>query len=162
MTPSQTRVAVLGSTGSIGRQTLDVIRAYPERFQVVGLSAWNNVGLLAEQVAEFKPAAVCCADPSALRERLGGNGPEFTDMTSLACAPEVDVVLAGVVGKGGLEPVQAALLAGKTVALANKEAMVMAGAILQAAARTGGGEIRPVDSEHSAIWQCLAGEERSS
>jgi 1-deoxy-D-xylulose-5-phosphate reductoisomerase len=80
-------------------------------------------------------------------------------MTSIACDPLADVVMAGVVGKDGLEPVRAALLAGKTVALANKEAMVMAGGILQAAARQGGGEIRPVDSEHSAIWQCLAGED---
>jgi 1-deoxy-D-xylulose-5-phosphate reductoisomerase len=83
-------------------------------------------------------------------------------MTSLACADDVDIVVAAVVGRDGLEPVRAALLAGKTVALANKEAMVMAGGVLRAAARAGGGEIRPVDSEHSAIWQCLAGEDPAS
>jgi len=157
-----TRVAILGSTGSIGRQTLDVIRAYPERFRVTGLSAWSNLELLAEQVAEFKPSAVSCSDGAALHQRLGATATTLADMTAIACDPQADIVLAGVVGKRGLEPVRTALLAGKTVALANKEAMVMAGGILQAAARQGGGEIRPVDSEHSAIWQCLAGEDRGS
>ncbi len=155
-------MAILGSTGSIGRQTLDVIRAYPQRFQVTGLSAWNNLDLLAQQVAEFKPGAVSCVDGEALLRLTGSGATSISDMTSIACDPQVDVVVAGVVGKGGLAPVRAALLAGKTVALANKEAMVMAGGILQAAARKGGGEIRPVDSEHSAIWQCLAGEQPDS
>jgi 1-deoxy-D-xylulose-5-phosphate reductoisomerase len=154
-----TRVAILGSTGSIGQQTLDVIRAHPERFQVVGLSARSSLDTLASQVREFRPARVAYGDPAALRQRLGSASPEICDLTDVACAADVDIVVAGVVGKDGLEPVRAALLQGKTLALANKEAMVMAGGVLRAAACAGGGEIRPVDSEHSAIWQCLAGED---
>jgi 1-deoxy-D-xylulose-5-phosphate reductoisomerase len=156
-----TRVAVLGSTGSIGCQTLDVIRAHPDHFRVTALTAWNNVGLLAQQVAEFRPSLVSCADPGALAGRFA-EPPKLGSLTDIACDDEVDIIVAGVVGKQGLEPVIQALLAGKTVALANKEAMVMAGGLLQAAARKGGGSIRPVDSEHSAIWQCLAGEEVDS
>jgi 1-deoxy-D-xylulose-5-phosphate reductoisomerase len=156
-----TRVAVLGSTGSIGCQTLDVIRAHPDRFRVLGLAAWNNVDLLASQVQEFSPDFVFCSDYDALVSRVA-DAPKKAGICDLACDPDVDVVVAGVVGKEGLEPVLQALLAGKTVALANKEAMVMAGGILQAAARKGGGSIRPVDSEHSAIWQCLAGEDVES
>ncbi|HEU0073873.1 MAG TPA: 1-deoxy-D-xylulose-5-phosphate reductoisomerase [Dehalococcoidia bacterium] len=156
-----TRVAVLGSTGSIGCQTLDVIRAYPQRFKVVGLSAWNNADLLTKQVAEFAPGIVACANPAALRGRIGADVKRGS-ITDVACADEVDIIISGVVGKEGLEPVMQALLRGKTVAIANKEAMVMAGGLLQEAARKGGGSIRPVDSEHSAIWQCLAGEDVAS
>jgi 1-deoxy-D-xylulose-5-phosphate reductoisomerase len=156
-----TRVAVLGSTGSIGCQTLDVIRAHPQRFEVAGLSAWNNADLLAQQVAEFAPALVACANPDALRSRIGADTDVVT-IAEIACSDDVDVILSGVVGKEGLEPVMQALLHGKTVAIANKEAMVMAGGLLQEAARKGGGSIRPVDSEHSAIWQCLAGEDMAS
>ena len=157
-----TRVAVLGSTGSIGRQTLDVIRAHPGRFEVVGLTALNNLDLLASQVAEFRPRLVSCASPDALRRRIGDAGYAPASLAEVASSPEVDIVMAAVVGRDGLAPALAALAAGKTVALANKEAMVMAGPLLVAAARRGGGEIRPVDSEHSAIWQCLAGEDAGS
>jgi 1-deoxy-D-xylulose-5-phosphate reductoisomerase len=154
-----TRVAVLGSTGSIGCQTLDVIRAHPKRFSVVGLSAGNNVELLAKQIAEFNPKLVSCTRPEALPSL---DGVKVGSITEVACADEVDIIISGVVGKNGLEPVMQALLRGKTVAIANKEAMVMAGDLLQEAARKGGGSIRPVDSEHSAIWQCLAGEDVAS
>jgi 1-deoxy-D-xylulose-5-phosphate reductoisomerase len=156
-----TRVAVLGSTGSIGCQTLDVIRAHPQRFKVAGLSAWNNADLLAQQVAEFAPGLVSCANPDALRSRIGADA-DVVSLSEIACSDDVDVILSGVVGKEGLEPVMQALLRGKTVAIANKEAMVMAGGLLQEAAHKGGGSIRPVDSEHSAIWQCLAGEDIGS
>ena len=156
-----TRVAVLGSTGSIGCQTLDVIRAHPQRFEVVGLTAWNNVDLLAQQIAEFSPSIVSCANPDALQRRTA-DGVALGSLTDVACADEVDIIISGVVGKEGLEPVMQALLHGKTVAIANKEAMIMAGGLLQEAARKGGGSIRPVDSEHSAIWQCLAGEDAAS
>jgi 1-deoxy-D-xylulose-5-phosphate reductoisomerase len=152
-------VAILGSTGSIGRQTLDVIRAHPDRFEVVGLAAGQNVGLLCEQIAEFRPAMTCCADATAFEDRHDGS-TELVSLCEMAAEPAVDVVVAAIVGKDGLEPVLAALEAGKKVALANKEAMVMAGPLLTAAAMRGGGEIRPVDSEHSAIWQCLAGEDK--
>ncbi len=156
-----TRVAVLGSTGSIGCQTLDVIRAYPQRFKVIGLSAWNNADLLAQQIDEFTPSVVSCANPNALRS-LTGESVKLGSIMDVACADEVDIIISGVVGKEGLEPVMQALLRGKTVAIANKEAMVMAGGLLQEAARKGGGSIRPVDSEHSAIWQCMAGEDPSA
>ncbi len=162
MDRSPIRVALLGSTGSIGCQTLDVIRAHPERFDVVGLTAWSNVELLASQVAEFRPHYVHCNDLEALRRRLGEIAPHVASPADIASAPEVDVVLSAVVGKNGLEPALEALRRGKTVALANKEAMVMAGALLQTTAREGGGALRPVDSEHSALWQCLAGEEPES
>src|SRR5690349_5448126 len=147
------RIAVLGSTGSIGRQTLDVIRANRDRFEVVGLAAGRNLDVLAAQVAEFQPSMVGCLDPGGLKAR---DGAAFVSMVEMATAPEVDVVMAGVVGKVGLAPVLAALEAGKSVALANKEAMIMAGSLIAAAAARGGGDLRPVDSEHSAIWQCLA------
>jgi 1-deoxy-D-xylulose-5-phosphate reductoisomerase len=160
---AQKRVALLGSTGSIGRQALDVIRAYPERFKVVGLAAGQNVDLLAEQAAEFRPAMVACLNPEALNGRFEGDyKPAIVNLREMATDPEADIVLSGVVGKDGLAPALAALEAGKVVALANKEAMVMAGNLLVEAARRGGGEIRPVDSEHSALWQCLTGEDRAS
>ncbi len=162
MDASPTRIAVLGSTGSIGRQTLDVIRAYPDRFEVAGLAAGSNVDLLCEQISEFRPRFACCLDARVLRQRLGATGPAVVGMAEMACDGAVDIVVSAVVGRDGLEPALAALQAGKTLALANKEAMVMAGNLLAAAAARGGGEIRPVDSEHSAIWQCLAGEDAAS
>jgi 1-deoxy-D-xylulose-5-phosphate reductoisomerase len=161
MKHSPTRVAILGSTGSIGRQTLDVIRGHPERFEVAGLAAGQNVGLLCEQIAEFRPSMVCCADAVGFAESAAGRG-NVVSLCEMAVAPEVDVVMSAIVGREGLDPVLAALEAGKAVALANKEAMVMAGPLLLDAARRGNGEIRPVDSEHSAIWQCLAGEDKAS
>jgi 1-deoxy-D-xylulose-5-phosphate reductoisomerase len=157
-----TRVAILGSTGSIGRQALDVVRAHPDRFEVVGLSAWSNTELLAQQVAEFRPRYVASGRPEALRQGLGEMAPPVCSLEEVACAAEADVVLSAVVGKEGLTPALQALRLGKTVALANKEAMVMAGRLLNSAARQGSGSLRPVDSEHSAIWQCLAGEDPAS
>jgi 1-deoxy-D-xylulose-5-phosphate reductoisomerase len=157
-----TRVAILGSTGSIGCQTLDVIRAHPDRFEVVGLSAWNNTDLLAKQAVEFHPRYAFSAHPDALRSQLGEMTPKLCGLEEIACADEVDIILSAVVGKEGLQPAIAALRRGKTVALANKEAMVMAGALLKQTATEGGGALRPVDSEHSAIWQCLSGEDPSS
>jgi 1-deoxy-D-xylulose-5-phosphate reductoisomerase len=167
-----TRVVVLGSTGSVGRQTLDVIRAYPNRFRVAGLAAGRNLDLLCEQIAEFAPDMVCCADPEALAGRLSAgvtarpaalapaesrHRPQSISLTEMASDPSVDIVVSAIVGGDGLLPTMAALAAGKAVALANKEAMVMAGGLIRAAAAKGGASIRPVDSEHSAIWQCLDG-----
>jgi 1-deoxy-D-xylulose-5-phosphate reductoisomerase len=159
VTAHRIRVAILGSTGSIGRQALDVVRAHPDRFEVVGLSGWNNTDLLAQQVAEFGPRVVATGRPDELRARLGEIAPPIRSLEDVACEPDVDVILSAVVGKEGLRPALEALRLGKTVALANKEAMVMAGSLLKHAARQGGGDLRPVDSEHSAIWQCLAGED---
>lgn len=150
-------VAVLGSTGSIGTQTLDVIRALGGRLRVVALAAGRNTDLLYRQVAEFRPSLVY-ADAALDPDRLAG--AHVVPMEAMAAHPDVDVVLVGTPGAAGLAPTLAALRAGKAVALANKEALVMAGAVLTRAAAEGGGELRPVDSEHSAIWQCLWGEER--
>jgi 1-deoxy-D-xylulose-5-phosphate reductoisomerase len=151
----QKRIAVLGSTGSIGRQTLDIVRAFPDRLKIVALAAGSNLKLLSEQIAEFKPKFVFCqGDPS----RLPAGGWEFMSMEEMAAHCDVDMVVAASSGASGLMPLLSAIQAGKTVALANKEALVAAGEIVMPLARKHHAEIRPVDSEHSAIWQCLAGE----
>jgi 1-deoxy-D-xylulose-5-phosphate reductoisomerase len=160
-----TGVAILGSTGSIGRQTLDVIRSLPDRFRVVALSAGRNVTLLEEQAREFKPRLICSErEADYLRERIGGDGirAEWAEMEEMAAHPDVDVVVVGTVGATGLGPTLAAARAGKAIAIANKEVLVMAGQIVTEEARRHGAELRPVDSEHSAIWQCLWGEAAES
>ena len=160
-----TGVAILGSTGSIGRQTLDVIRSLPDRFRVIALSAGRNVTLLEEQAREFKPRLICSErEADYLRERIGGDGirAEWAEMEEMAVHPDVDVVVVGTVGATGLGPSLAAARAGKAIAIANKEVLVMAGQIVTEEARRYGAELRPVDSEHSAIWQCLWGEATES
>src|SRR5688500_9802828 len=129
-----TRIALLGSTGSIGRQTLDVVRAHPDRFTITGLAAGRNVELLAEQVREFRPSMIYCRDPETLRPLLGENLPPCVSLKEMATDPSVDVIMSAIVGKEGLEPALAAVKAGKAVALANKEAMVMAGSLMKQAA----------------------------
>jgi 1-deoxy-D-xylulose-5-phosphate reductoisomerase len=156
MDHSVTGVAVLGSTGSVGTQTLDVLRALPDRFRVIALAAGRNTDLLYQQVAEFRPLAVC-AETDLDSARL--YGARIEPMAEMVLRQDVDVVVVATAGAAGLEPLLAALAAGKAVALANKEALVMAGGLVTNAARAGGGSLRPVDSEHSAIWQCLWGEE---
>jgi 1-deoxy-D-xylulose-5-phosphate reductoisomerase len=157
------RIAVLGSTGSIGRQTLDVVRAYPERFRVVALAARGNVALLAEQAREFAPElVVCTSDDSAVLAELERSLPQalhgVEGLTAAATHPDVETVVAATSGMVGFEPTLAAIRAGKTIALANKETLVLAGHIVTAEAKKHGVAILPVDSEHSAIWQCLRGE----
>jgi 1-deoxy-D-xylulose-5-phosphate reductoisomerase len=148
------RVAILGSTGSIGRQTLEVINALSERFRVIGLAGGKNTTLLAEQIERFRPDFVFYQDgPAALFDEY-----EFLSLEAMAAHPEVDIVVVATSGKWGLKPTLAAVRAGKQVALANKEALVMAGSIVTAEAKKHGAKILPVDSEHSAIWQCLEGE----
>ncbi|MEX2237346.1 MAG: 1-deoxy-D-xylulose-5-phosphate reductoisomerase [Dehalococcoidia bacterium] len=154
------RVAVLGSTGSIGRQTLDIISSLPEQFRVIALAGGSNADLFRQQVERFQPALVNLA--SAGIEIGRDQRAEWAPLEDIAAHPDVDVVLVGTTGKVGLAPSLAALRAGKAVALANKEALVMAGAILTDTARRHGGQLRPVDSEHSAIWQCLWGEDPKS
>ena len=159
------RVAVLGSTGSIGRQTLDVIRATPQRFRVVGLAAGKNLELLAEQIKEFKPEFIGGSSESNDIERLRSivdikNGSLPLD--EIAASPGVDMVVIATSGKAGLRPTLAALRAGKDIALANKESLVSAGEIINDAARKSGARILPVDSEHSAVWQCLCGEDQAA
>jgi 1-deoxy-D-xylulose-5-phosphate reductoisomerase len=148
------RVAVLGSTGSIGRQALDVIRTLPHELIVVALTGNKNLKLLQKQIREFKPTMFC----SSIRLDVSYGG-EFLSAEEIASHPEVDLVIVATAGKAGLRPTLAALRAGKTVALASKEVLVMAGDIIGREASLHNSQILPIDSEHSAIWQCLQGEE---
>ena len=152
-------VAVLGSTGSIGTTALRVIARQRERFRVSALTAFSNAALLASQAAEWNPPYVGIVTPNGgpppAAWRLGAAA-----LVEAAVRDDVDIVLNAVVGAAGLDATLAALEAGKRVALANKETLVVAGALAQAACARGGGEIVPVDSEHSAILQCLAGGRR--
>ena len=155
------RLAIFGSTGSIGTSTLDVVRRLAGRFKVTALVAGRRAQALAAQVREFKPRCVAITDPAAradLARELNGTCEILTGPAAqeeIAQAPDVDVVVSAIVGAAGLPGVLAALSAGKTVALANKEPLVMAGPLMIAAARAGGARIVPVDSEHSAIFQAL-------
>jgi len=152
------RIAILGSTGSIGRQTLDIARAFPERLRVVGLAGGHNLKLLSEQIQEFKPRFVFCqGDPAG----LPSGDYEFMSQEEMAAHCDVDTVVAASSGSSGLMPLLSAIKAGKTIALANKEALVTAGEIVMSLAKKHKAQIRPVDSEHSAIWQCLDGEKRA-
>ena len=162
---SVTHFSLLGSTGSIGTQTLDVVRSMPERLSLLGLAAGRNLELLASQAREFRPRAIWAADGDQpqVAERLRSIAQEIdaavVPMEEMAGDPDLDVLVVGTAGRAGLEPTLAALQAGTDVALANKEVVVMAGHLLRAAADSGGSQLRPIDSEHSAIWQCLWGEE---
>jgi len=144
---------VLGSTGSIGRSTLDVLRRQREHFEVMALTCGRNRGEFERQLAEWRPAFAGCAAPG--NGDAWPSGPEV--LVEAATRPDVDIVVNAVVGAAGLDATLAALRAGKRVALANKESLVMAGDLVVAAACAGGGEIVPVDSEHSAVLQCVAG-----
>ena len=155
------RIAILGSTGSVGTQTLDVVENFPERYRVTALAAGRNLELLAEQVRRFRPERVSVADAASvpeLRALLGdheveiGSGPEGLEAVAVH---DADLVMAALVGAVGLAPTLAAIRAGRDVALANKEVMVMAGALVLRAVRSHGVSLVPVDSEHSAIFQAL-------
>ena len=146
-------VAVLGSTGSIGTAALRVLDRQRSRFRVAALTAFNNAALLEEQAAQFAPPFVGLVKNGARREWSAGG----QCLVQAATRDDVDVVLNAVVGAAGLEATLAALARGKRVALANKETLVMAGELVTEACRAGGGEIVPVDSEHSAILQCITG-----
>lgn len=155
------RITILGSTGSIGRSALSVVRHQPGRFNVVGLAANSNIDLLAAQIAEFRPEYVAVGDEAAGR-RLANSGVTtkvllgHDGISELAAMP-TDVVLCAMVGAVGLKPVLSAIAAGNRVALANKEPLVMAGRLVMNAAHAKGVEVIPVDSEHNAIFQCLHG-----
>jgi 1-deoxy-D-xylulose-5-phosphate reductoisomerase len=162
------RIALLGSTGSIGVSTLALAREFPDRFQISGMVAGQNLKLLAKQVKEFSPKCVAIkyeADVPKLRSLLGRAKTEIlfgeAGAAAVASASDVDVVLAAIVGGAGLMPCLKGLLAGKEIALANKEALVMAGEIFVAAAKKRRVRLLPVDSEHSAIFQCLQGNQRT-
>ena len=158
------KLVILGSTGSIGQQTLDVVRGLPDRFQVLGLAAGRNATLLEDQAREFHPRLVWSEQGEAQEALTAAARPKarWTPLEEQAAHPDADIVIVGTVGRTGLMPTLAALRAGKAVVLANKEVLVMAGAIVTRAAAQGGGELRPVDSEHSAIWQCLWGEKHAA
>lgn len=158
------RLAILGSTGSIGRQTLEVVSQFPERFEVVALSAGSNLKLLLEQIAAFKPKYVAIGAEELypdLKSSLSGNAitvlAGVSGLTELAVIPEVDMVLTAVVGSVGIRPTLAAIEAGKDIALANKETLVAAGSIIIPAVKKNHVRLLPVDSEHCAIFQCLEG-----
>ena len=152
-------LVVLGSTGSIGRQTLDTVRVFPNQLNLIGLAAGYNLKLLEAQVQEFQPKLVSCADSAAAMSL----SQRFTPVTmeEMVCDPEVDIVMVGTTGRAGLLPTIRALQEQRTVCLANKEVIIMAGEVIMQLAHLEGGAILPVDSEPSAIWQCLQGEKKA-
>ncbi len=159
------RIAILGSTGSIGTSTLSVVDGMRSRCAVTGLAAGRNTHLLAEQAEQYSPAWLYAEDVSALRkEHLPSNVKIISGQDALCeavCADDVDIVLCAIVGTAGLRPVLAAIKAGKDIALASKEILVMAGSLVTAAAKESGSKLLPVDSEHCAIFQCLDGKPHS-
>ena len=166
-------LAILGSTGSIGTQTLDVVRAYPDRYRVYALCAHRSIDLLVQQAKEFHPEVVCIADESLyeqLKEKLSVFSGQYSApkiwagadaIAEVVTMPSIDIVVAAMVGYAGLRPTIEAIKAGKTIALANKETLVVAGEIICDLAVKHHTPILPVDSEHSAIFQSLVGEDRS-
>ena len=161
------KVAILGSTGTIGRNTLDVIRHHQKHFRVTALAAGSNIRLLEEQIREFRPEIVSLErkeDAEFIRNRFKKDSLRVTHgldgVQEIGGNPGNDIVVSAITGINGLKPTLAAVRAGKSVALANKESMVVAGSLLRAEARKSGARIIPVDSEHSGVLQCLAGENR--
>lgn len=161
------RVCVLGATGSVGVNTLDVIGRHPERFELVAISGHRNVERLAQQVRAFQPRWVVVADDACRSQLLALIGPVPTEvlvgeaaLAEVAASSEVDVVMAAIVGSAGLTSALAAARAGKRLLLANKESLVVAGDLLMRAVADSGAELLPIDSEHNAIFQCLPEEHR--
>ena len=164
-TSQKKNIAILGSTGSIGTQALDVIAQHPDDFQVEVLTAQNNTPLLIEQARKFKPNAVVISNNDhyqTLKEGLAGEDIKVyageNALASIVQMDTIDLVLTALVGYSGLRPTMQAIEAGKPIALANKETLVVAGELVTGLARQKGVNIYPVDSEHSAIFQCLVGE----
>jgi len=156
------KISILGSTGSIGRQTLDVISQHPDKFSVVGLSAGNNTELLIEQISKFKPIVASVADEESaklLRSRVNSSETQILygqlGAEAVAKIDEADLVVSAMVGASGLRPTMAAAKSGKDIALANKESLVIAGEVLTDEIKKSGGKLLPIDSEHSAIFQAL-------
>ena len=151
-------LAILGSTGSIGTQTLQVVRAFPERFHVVGLAAGTSLPALQAQVEEFRPRLFSCHGTAEEKAAILSTGSMECGLDEMVVDLEVDMVVSATVGDVALGPTLAAMEAGKDIALANKETIVMAGDLVMAQAREHGVSLLPVDSEPNAIWQCLRGE----
>ena len=163
------RISILGSTGSIGVNALDVVRQFKDRFQVIGLSAGRNVDLLRQQAIEFRPKIVSVTEEAAaaeLRVQLKNTEIEICSgiegPVAVATHPETQIVLSAMVGASGFLPTLRAISSGKDIALANKETLVVAGPIIAAEAARNHVRLLPVDSEHSAIWQCLQGASKQS
>ena len=163
------KISILGSTGSVGVNTLDVVRRFSDRFQIIGLGAGRNIGLLREQALEFRPQIVSVAD----RELAGELRPELASenihvtygeegLVEVSSHPETELVLSALVGAQGFIPTLKAISSGKDVALANKETLVVAGPIIAHEIARNGVHLLPVDSEHSAIWQCLSGAKKET
>ncbi|ABA89156.1 1-deoxy-D-xylulose-5-phosphate reductoisomerase [Syntrophotalea carbinolica DSM 2380] len=158
------KLGILGSTGSIGVSTLDIVAAFPEQFEVVTLTAGNNLARLEEQIRRFRPkmVAVISADGAQqLKERLGADAPQILSgvegLVACACHEDIDMVVSAIVGAAGLVPTMSAIETGKDIALANKETLVTAGSLVTEAVARHGVRLFPVDSEHSAIFQSLEG-----
>jgi 1-deoxy-D-xylulose 5-phosphate reductoisomerase (EC 1.1.1.267) len=165
---SKKGIAILGATGSIGTQALDVIRAFPNKFEAIVLTCGSNVALLIKQALEFKPKAVVVTDSlqySHVQDALQGQGITVlfgeAGLIEVVQYEEVDVVLNAIVGSAGLKPTVKAIQSKKDIALANKETLVVAGELIMALVKEHDVRMLPVDSEHSAIFQCLAGEEHN-
>lgn len=154
------RVAVLGSTGSIGCQALDVIRAFPDRFDVVGLSTHGSIDQLQQQIREFSPEEVAVTDPDVPAGDTPDDWLRGTEGLETIAAMDLDILVLAVVGAAGLKPCLTALERGVRVALANKEVLVVAGDLVKQVEAESGGRIIPVDSEHSALFQAIQGEDR--
>jgi 1-deoxy-D-xylulose-5-phosphate reductoisomerase len=162
-------ISILGSTGSVGVTTLDVVSRFPDRFQIVAMAAGKNLDLLTEQVKRFKPELVSVSTPELARDlktRLGAMKVEIAHgmegAISVATHPDAQLVMSAIVGAIGLRPTLAAAKAGKDIAFANKETLVVAGEVMNRAVRESGVTLLPVDSEHNAIFQCLEGRQRSN
>jgi 1-deoxy-D-xylulose-5-phosphate reductoisomerase len=163
-------IVILGSTGSIGTNALKVIAQFPSLFRVAGLTAGSNVSLLAEQIRLFRPWSVAVSGENAYRQLkelcTGADAPEILygvgGISSVAAMEGADIVISSIMGAAGLLPTFAAISAGRTVALANKETIVMAGALAMAEAQRSGAILLPVDSEHSALFQCMRGYEKNT
>ena len=162
------KITILGSTGSIGTQTLEIVKEFPNNFEIQGLSCNKNIDLLEKQIIQFKPKYVCVMDKEAAKELEARILPDIIVYTGLdgliniATESKCDILLTAVVGSIGLLPTYEAIKKGIDIALANKETLVTAGKIIMAEAKKSGSKILPVDSEHSAIFQCLQGNEKNT
>ena len=161
MGSSTKRLAVLGSTGSIGTQTLDVVRAHPDELSVAGLAARRSHRLLEQQIREFRPSMVYCEGNESEKAFLSDYGCGEREIDEIAASPDVDIVVAATTGDVAVPATFAGIEAGKDIALANKETVVIAGELVTEAARDHNVSLLPLDSEPNAIWQCLRGEDRA-
>ena len=162
------KIGLLGSTGSIGLQTLDIIRKMPDKFSVTYLSCNSNIELLIEQTIEFKPKLICIIDSTLknqITQRLKSYDIEIlygnSGLSDLSMYNDIDLAINAIVGTAGMMPTYNIVSSGVDLALANKESMVMAGKLITETASQTNSNIFPIDSEHSAIWQCIIGEEKN-